>query len=423
MGLTLHIFLRAATSDWRPCGDCRILSNVTVPDRYPVPHFPYFAGALFGKSVFSKTGLVRASHQIPVAPEDVSKIVVTILLEICEFLCMPFGLHKASQTFQRFVDKVLRGSTFVNAYIDNLLVASSTAEEHMEHLATPFGRLQQFGVVLNPSSCVFGVPSGKFLGHMIDSSGIYPLPSKFAVIRDFPSPSSKHQLQRFLGMVNFYCRLLPHCADTILPLASLLSGPKVSFEMSADTLANFDKVKVALADATFLTHFSLDAPTSLMVDVSNVAVAFFSRKLSPAEAHYNTFGRVLLAVFLAVKQFRHFLEGRNFTMFTDHEPLSFAKFISDNFNPREIRQVNYSSQFTPDIRHIDGSRNEVVDALSRFSIAYLQLSSGIDLAEMAAEQRRVGFPCDEDVSGLQLQDLHLTTGNDTILYGISTASY
>ncbi|BHF68856.1 hypothetical protein SprV_0301189700 [Sparganum proliferum] len=73
------------------------------------------------------------------------------------------------------------------------------------------------------------------------------------------------------------------------------------------------------------------------------------------------------------------------------------------------------AQFTPDIRHIDGSRNEVADALSRPSIAHLQLSSGIDLAVVTAEQRRVGSPCDEDVFGLKLQELPLTTGNDTIL--------
>ncbi|BHF80454.1 hypothetical protein SprV_0702358200 [Sparganum proliferum] len=119
---------------------------------------------------------------------------------LLEFLRMPFGLGNASQTFQRFVERVLRGLPFVYAYIDDLLVASSTAEEHMEHLAAVFDRLQQFGVVLNPSKCVFGMPSLEFLGHLVDSNGIHPLSSKVAAIRDFPPPSSKRQLQQFLGM-------------------------------------------------------------------------------------------------------------------------------------------------------------------------------------------------------------------------------
>nr|VZH92909.1 unnamed protein product [Spirometra erinaceieuropaei] len=96
---------------------------------------------------------------------------------------------------------------------------------------------------------------------------------------------------------------------------------------------------------------------------------------------------------------------------------------SDKLSPREIRHLDYISQFTSDIRHIDGSPNEVADALSRPSIAHLQLSPGIDLAELAAEQRRVGPPCDEDVSGLQLQELPLTTGNGTILCDVSTPSH
>nr|VZI09155.1 unnamed protein product [Spirometra erinaceieuropaei] len=419
----LHMVPRAATGNCRPCGVHRVLDNVTVPDRYPVPHLQDFAGALFGKSVFSKIDLIRAFHQIPVAPEDVSKTAVTTPFGLFEFLRMPFGLRNASQTFKRF------------AYIDDLQVASSTTEEHMEHLTTVFDRLQQFGVVLNPSKCVFGVPSLEFLGHLVDSHGIRPLPSKFAAIRDFPPPTSKRKLQRLLGMVNFYRQFLPNCADLILPLTNVLSGPTGPLELTGEALTAFERIKNSLVDATLLTDPAPEAQLSLMVDASTVAVgavlqqhlasstqplAFFSKILLPAETRYSTFGRELLAIYLAVKDFRHSLEGRDFTVFTDHKPLTFAlRSHTDKLNPREIRQLDYISQFTSDIGHIDGSRNEVADALFRPSIAHLHLSPGIDLAEMAAEQRPVGPPCDEDVSGLQLQELPLTTGNGTILCDVS----
>nr|VZI07107.1 unnamed protein product [Spirometra erinaceieuropaei] len=96
---------------------------------------------------------------------------------------------------------------------------------------------------------------------------------------------------------------------------------------------------------------------------------------------------------------------------------------TDKLSPREFLHLDYISQLTSDIRHIGGSRDEMTDALSRPSIAHLQLSRGIDLTEMAAEQRRVGSPCNEDVFGLQLQELPLTTGNGVILCYVSTHSH
>ncbi|BHF77823.1 hypothetical protein SprV_0602093300 [Sparganum proliferum] len=277
------------------------------------------------------------------------------------------------------------------------------------------------------------------LGHQVDSQGLRPLPSKVEAVRNLPPATSKRQLQRFLGVVNFYHRFLPNCADLMLPLTNMLSGPKGPLTLTGDALTAIKRIKNSLADATFLMHPAPEAQLSLMVDASTVAVgavlqqhlagstrplAFFSKKLLPAETRYSTFGRELLAIYLAVKHFRHLLEGRDFTIFTDRKPLTFAMHPhSDKLNPREIRHLDCISQFTSDIRHIYGSRNEVADELSRHSIAHLQLSPGIDLAEIAAEQRRVGSPCNDDVSGLQLQGLSLKTGNGTILCDVSTPSH
>nr|VZH91226.1 unnamed protein product [Spirometra erinaceieuropaei] len=146
-----------------------------------------------------------------------------------------------------------------------------TLKNKKEHVGLVFDRLDKYNAVINSSKCVFGVPSLEFLGHNADL-GLYPLLlSTVDAIRDFPPPTSKRQLQRHLGMVNFYHRFLPNCANLMLPLTNMLFGPKGPREPAGDLLAAFERIKAPLADAILLTHPVPEAPLSLMADASTVA--------------------------------------------------------------------------------------------------------------------------------------------------------
>ena len=128
-------------------------------------------------------------------------------------------------------------------------------------------------MVINPAKCVFGASSLDFLGHHVSTNGITPLRKKVQAIQAFPPPTSTRTLREFLGLINFYHRFIPHCAQLLNPLTDLLSAKhtRTPFQLNAAALTAFEATKAALANATMLTHPSSEAPYCLMVDASNVA--------------------------------------------------------------------------------------------------------------------------------------------------------
>jgi hypothetical protein len=138
----LHI-LSKKDNGWRPCGEYRALNARTIPDRYPVPHIHDYYHHLSGCCFFSKIDLVSAYNQLPVHPDDIQKI--TTHFGLFEFPFMSFGLRNAAQTFQRFIDDILRGLDLCFAYVGDILVFSRSLVDHERHLRAIFGRLQTTG--------------------------------------------------------------------------------------------------------------------------------------------------------------------------------------------------------------------------------------------------------------------------------------
>ena len=366
---------------WRVCGDYRRLNNATTDDRYPVRSLQDFTAELHGKKVFSKIDLMKGYHQIPVAPKDIKKTAVITPFGLYIFPRTPFGLKNAGQDFQRLMDSILGDLPRVYVYIDDILVASENMKQHLEDLEQVFKTLAANGLVIQRSKCVLGVDSLEFLGYKVDVKGISPLPDRVVAIRATKPPTSVKELQRFLGMVGYYRRFIPKAASHLYYLFEALKGKPKSLTWTPECQASFDATKEALASAALLFHPRPGAQLALTTDASNMAVggvleqrgplgweplAFYSSKLKPNEQLWPPYDRELLGAFKGIRHFRDMVEGRAFTLYTDHQSLipSLSK-KTDPQTARQTYQLSCISEYTTDIRYVQGKANLVADALSR----------------------------------------------------------
>ncbi|XP_052410113.1 von Willebrand factor A domain-containing protein 7-like [Carassius gibelio] len=224
-----------------------------------------------------------------------------------EYLVMPYGLVNAPSIFQNFIHEVLREflHKFVLLYIDDILIWSRSLTEHRHQVAEP---------------------SVQFLGYNMDSSGIRMDWGKVDEIRNWPTPSTIKELQRFLGFSNFYHHFIQDYSSITSPLTSLLRNKPKSLSWTPAATEAFNNLKEAFTTAPLLVHPDPNRPFNVEVNASTTRVgevlsqqqgnprklhpcAFFSRKLNPAEANYDIGNRKLLAIKLALEEWRHWLEG------------------------------------------------------------------------------------------------------------------
>lgn len=368
----------------RPCIDYRGLNDITVKNRYPLPLISSAYELLQGAKIFTKLDLRNAYHLVRIREGDEWKTAFNTPTGHYEYLVMPFGLTNAPAVFQALVNDVLRDmiNKYVFVYLDDILIFSTCLEDHMHHVRTVLQRLLENSLFVKAEKCEFHTQSVAFLGYIVAQGRLEMDPAKVEAVKSWPVPDTRKQLQRFLGFANFYRRFIRNYSSIAAPL-TMLTSPKSPFRWSHAADTAFQTLKNRFSSAPILQVPDIERQFVVEVDASDVGVgavlsqraavdqklhpcAFFSRRLLPAERNYDIGNRELLAVKLALEEWRHWLEGTKqpFLVWTDHKNLEYIR-TAKRLNSRQARWALFFTRFDFSLSFRPGSRNVKPDALSR----------------------------------------------------------
>ena len=379
------LFARKKDGTWRMCIDYRALNKITIKDRFPLPRAEDLFDQVHGAKFFTKIDLRWGYHQIKIRPSDVHKTAFRTPVGSFEWLCMPFGLTNAPATFQRFVQEILKDflGDFACVYIDDILIYSHTAEEHVEHVRKVLDVLKAHKLLAKPTKCEWFATSVEYLGHRISGNGIEVDQEKVRVLAEWPVPQTKADVRSFLGLANYYRRFIHNFADISACLHELVHDKMPDIVPWTDAhQRSFDLLKHALTHAPVLRTYDRNLKCTVITDASSSRfaigavlmqddghgprpIAYFSRKMTRTEQRYITREHELLAIKDALQHWKHYLLGVPFTIKSDHESLRYL-FTQKELSGRLLRWCDFLQQFDfGDIEYLPGAQNAVGDALSR----------------------------------------------------------
>ncbi|KAI0993106.1 hypothetical protein K3495_g15078, partial [Podosphaera aphanis] len=307
------LFVKKPGGGLRFCVDYRALNDVTVKNRYPIPRIHETLTLLGKAKFFTKLDVISAFHRMRIADGHEYLTAFRTRFGLFEYKVMPFGLANAPSSFQNYINDTLKGylDEFCTAYVDDILIFSQTLEEHVVHVKKVLHRLGKAGLQIDIKKCEFHVQSVKFLGLIITTDGIKMDPVKLKAIEEWKTPTNTKEIQQFIGFVNFYRRFIHQFGSIVMPLTDLMKKGS-PFCWGFEQEEAFKEIKQKFGKDIVLQHFDWDKPARLETDASDRGtggillqpdamnnwrpVAFFSRKMSPAESNYEIYDKELLAI-------------------------------------------------------------------------------------------------------------------------------
>ena len=337
------VTVRKKDGSLRMCIDYRALNEVTLKDAYPLPDIDQVLERLGGSKFFCTLDLVSGYFQMKMDPDSIPKTAFTTEHGHFEYLRAPFGLATMPSQFQRMVqghiDDPLQG---IQCFLDDVIVHGSSFHETLDRLRLTLERLDSAGLKLKPAKCEFFRLRVNFLGHVVSQDGIAPDPEKVVAVEQWPVPTTVAKLRSFLGLVNYYRRMIPRFGERAAPLYALFKKGE-DWSWSPECQESFEALRGSLTDAPVLAYpefgpqagqFILDTDAS---DVSIGAVlsqvqegrerviCYGHKTLSQSQRNYCTTQRELLALVFFLDKYRRYLEGSDTLVRVDHAALKWLR--------------------------------------------------------------------------------------------------
>lgn len=367
----------------RICVDYRGINNISLKNRYPLPLIKETLDAICKAKWFTKVDVIAAFNRLRMAEGHEWLTAFITRFGLYESLVCPFGLSGAPASFQNFINDVLYDilDVYATAYLDDVLIFSETYEDHIKHVREVLQRLIDAGLQIDIDKCEFHTQRTKYLGLIITPGGIEMDQEKVEAVTHWEAPTSRRQLQRFLGFANFYRRFIAKFSSMAKPLYEL-TKKTVEWQWEDRHNRAFEALKAAFTTAPVLKIYDWEKPTVVEVDASDWSsggtlsqmhddgelypVAYFSAKHTAAECNYDIYDKELLAVVKALEEWRPELEGavQPFEIITDHKNLKTFG-TTKKLTPRHMRWSEFLSRFNFTIKYRPGSTNVRPDALSR----------------------------------------------------------
>ncbi|KAI2654711.1 Transposon Tf2-6 polyprotein [Labeo rohita] len=417
-------FVKKKDGGLRPCIDYRGLNEVTIKYRYPLPLVPAALEQLRSAKIFTKLDLRSAYNLIRIRAGDEWKTAFSTTSGHYEYRVMPFSLANSPSYFQAFINEVFRDmlNRFVIVYIDDILIFSNSLHEHVNHVRAVLQRLISHHLYAKEEKCEFHQDKISFLGYHISSEGVAMDEKKVNAVLNWPRPTTLKELQRFLGFANFYRRFIRHFSAVAAPLSAMVKKGTSRLTWTQPAFQAFDDLRHRFTTAPILHHPDPERPFIVEVDASSTGVgavlsqrqgepgktfpcAYYSHKLTPAERNYDVGNRELLAIKLALEEWRHWLEGAKhpFMVLTDHKNLEYLR-SAKLLNHRQARWSLFFTRFDFQVTYRPGSQNTKADALSRIHESETPISSSETILPSSVIVASVVWDILTEIQEAQTQD-------------------